>query len=77
LVSALSERPVPQEAVILGEIALSGEIRPVAHAGLRLKEAAKLGFESGWVPKGVKGVEGIKLAEFQNLRGLVDHILGR
>ena len=46
LVSALSERPVPQKAVVLGEIALSGEIRPVAHAGLRLKEAAKLGFES-------------------------------
>ena len=50
LVSALSERPVPSECVVLGEIALSGEIRPVAHAGLRLKEAAKLGFESGWVP---------------------------
>ena len=37
LVSALSERPVPQEAVVLGEIALSGEIRPVAHAGLLLE----------------------------------------
>src|SRR5678816_4432680 len=43
LVSAMSERPVPSEAVVLGEIALSGEIRPVAHAGLRLKESAKLG----------------------------------
>src|SRR6187401_2531309 len=36
LVSALSEKPVPGEAVVLGEIALSGEIRPVAHAPLRL-----------------------------------------
>ena len=52
LVSAISERPVPAEAVVLGEIALSGEIRPVAHAGLRLKEAAKLGFETAWVPAG-------------------------
>jgi DNA repair protein RadA/Sms len=76
LVSALSERPVPQEAVVLGEIALSGEIRPVAHAGLRLKESAKLGFESAWAPKGVMG-EGLRLAEFANLRGLVDQILGR
>ena len=72
----MSERPVPQEAVVLGEIALSGEIRPVAHAGLRLKEAAKLGFETGWVPKGAKG-EGMRLAEFANLRQLVDQILGR
>ncbi|HWJ59857.1 MAG TPA: magnesium chelatase domain-containing protein, partial [Sphingomicrobium sp.] len=77
LVSALSERPIPAEAVILGEIALSGEVRPVAHAGLRLKEAAKLGFESAWVPKGTPAADGIKRAEFANLRGLVDQILGR
>ena len=77
LVSAMSERPVPSESVVLGEIALSGEIRPVAHAGLRLKEAAKLGFESAWVPKGVKGGDGLRLAEFANLRQLVDQVLGR
>ena len=77
LVSALSERPVPSECVVLGEIALSGEIRPVAHAGLRLKEAAKLGFETAWAPKGIKGGEGLKLAQFGNLRELVDQILSR
>ena len=48
--SALSERPVPADAVVMGEIALSGEVRPVAHGALRLKEAAKLGFERGWIP---------------------------
>jgi DNA repair protein RadA/Sms len=77
LVSALSERPIPGETIVLGEIALSGEIRPVAHAGLRLKEAAKLGFETAWVPKGVKGSEGMKLAEFGNLRRMVEQILGK
>ena len=77
LVSAMSERPVPSECVVLGEIALSGEIRPVAHMGLRLKEAAKLGFESAWVPKGPKGGDGLRLSEFANLRQLVDQILGR
>ena len=29
LVSALSERPVPADAVVMGEVALSGEVRPV------------------------------------------------
>jgi DNA repair protein RadA/Sms len=77
LVSAMSERPVPSECVVLGEIALSGEIRPVAHAGLRLKESAKLGFETAWAPKGINGGEGLRLAEFTKLRGLVDQILGR
>jgi DNA repair protein RadA/Sms len=77
LVSALSERPVPQEAVIMGEIALSGEVRPVAHAGLRLKESAKLGFERAWVPAGTEGPSGIALTRFGRLRELVDQILGR
>src|SRR5687768_16951725 len=77
LVSALSERPVPQEAVIMGEIALSGEVRPVAHAGLRLKESAKLGFERGWVPAGTDGPNGIALTRFGRMRELVDQILGR
>jgi DNA repair protein RadA/Sms len=77
LVSAMSERPVPQGAVVMGEIALSGEVRPVAHAALRLKEAAKLGFGQAWAPAGSKGEGGIKLAAFANLRGLVDQILGR
>ncbi len=77
LVSALSERPIASEAVVLGEIALSGEIRPVAHAPLRLRESAKLGFEQAWVPKEVNAVEGISLAHFGNLRALADQILGR
>ncbi|QNM82669.1 DNA repair protein RadA [Sphingomonas sabuli] len=77
LVSALSERPIPAEAIVLGEIALSGEIRPVAHAPLRLKEAAKLGFERAWVPKDVKPADGIGATHFANLRALVDQILGR
>ena len=68
---------MPSECVALGEIALSGEIRPVAHAGLRMKEAAKLGFEAAWVPKGIKANEGLRAAEFGNLRQLVDQILGR
>ena len=77
LVSALSERPVPQEAVVLGEVALSGEVRPVAHGALRLKEAAKLGFERAWVPSGVEADHNIALTRFPNLRSLVDQILGR
>ena len=77
LVSALSERPVPQEAVVMGEIALSGEVRPVAHAGLRLKESAKLGFDRGWVPAGTEGPSGIALTRFGRMRELVDQILGR
>ena len=76
LVSSFTERPVPAEAVVLGEVALSGEIRPVAHTPLRLKEAAKLGFEEAWVPGGVEA-KGIKVARFGQLRLLVERVVGR
>jgi DNA repair protein RadA/Sms len=50
LVSALGETPVPADTVVFGEIALSGEVRPVGHTDARLKEAAKLGFTESWMP---------------------------
>jgi DNA repair protein RadA/Sms len=78
LVSALSERPVPMAAVAMGEIALSGEVRPVSAGELRLKEAAKLGFDTALVPGGVKPAPpGIGLVGFARLGQLVDHLLDR
>ena len=78
LVSALSERPVPVDAVAFGEVALSGEVRPVSHGALRLKEAAKLGFERALVPVAIEGEKSdLALSGFRTLGGFVDHMLGR
>jgi DNA repair protein RadA/Sms len=41
---------VPDDLVIFGEVGLSGEVRGVGQAELRLKEAAKLGFGRALVP---------------------------
>ncbi|KTF68615.1 DNA repair protein RadA [Sphingomonas sp. HT-1] len=78
LVSALSERPVPADAVAFGEIALSGEIRPVAHAPLRMREAAKLGFTRALTPAAQAG-EGsaLTLSSFRNLGSFVEYLLGK
>jgi len=78
LVSALSERPIPVDAVVFGEIALSGEVRPVAHGALRCREAAKLGFGRALAPVAqVKDKGGLQLAGFKSLGQFVDHLLGR
>jgi len=77
LVSALSERPVPADAVVFGEVALSGEVRPVAHGALRLKESGKLGFARALVPSTQTEKAGLTLAGFRALGQLVDHLLGR
>ncbi len=50
VISSLTNKPLPADAVIFGEIGLSGEIRAVTQPGLRLKEARKLGFSSAIVP---------------------------
>jgi DNA repair protein RadA/Sms len=54
LISAASGDPVPKDTVIMGEIGLAGEIRHVPQPDLRLKEAAKLGFKSAFIPKPIK-----------------------
>jgi DNA repair protein RadA/Sms len=78
LVSAMSERPVPAESVAFGEVALSGELRPVAHGALRLKESAKLGFERALVPASLGADKSpMRLTGFRTLGQLVEHLLGR
>jgi DNA repair protein RadA/Sms len=44
LVSSVADRPLPADAVFLGEVGLGGEIRPVVGAERRLAEAARQGF---------------------------------
>ncbi|WP_152045556.1 DNA repair protein RadA [Aureimonas psammosilenae] len=51
LVSSLSGMALPSDCVYFGEISLSGAVRPVAHAGQRIKEAEKLGFAQAVLPE--------------------------
>ena len=48
LLAAVASRrrgvPVPPGTVFIGEVGLSGEVRPVHQAGVRLREAARLGY---------------------------------
>src|SRR5947209_5854400 len=82
LVSALTETPVPDDTVVFGEIALSGDVRPVSHTETRLKEAAKLGFTEAWMPsdrgkrRGAAASAGFKIAAIGHLSELAER-LGR
>lgn len=77
LVGALTDRPVPLGAVALGELALSGEIRPAMHLALRLKEAQKLGFDQAYMPRaGASAPKGMRTQEFAHLADLVAHLAG-
>jgi len=77
LVSALLDTPVQPGMLAFGELALSGEVRPAAHAGLRLKEAEKLGFTSALAPPGTKGVGRLHVSPVATVGALVDRLKGR
>ncbi|MBD2307114.1 DNA repair protein RadA [Chroococcidiopsis sp. FACHB-1243] len=52
VVASFRDRIVDQRTVLIGEVGLGGQVRPVSQMELRLKEAAKLGFKRAIVPKG-------------------------
>jgi DNA repair protein RadA/Sms len=80
LVSSVSAKPLPARAVFFGEVALSAELRQVPQAETRLKEAAKLGFEQGFMPKFSKKIRppsGISTTQPDNLSDFIDLLSGR
>jgi DNA repair protein RadA/Sms len=76
LVSSLIGVSLPHDAVYFGEIALSGAVRAVGHSGLRLKEAAKLGFSRAIAPASRKDAEAARLTTLPvaSVAGLVAEI---
>jgi len=50
ILSSLFNRPVNPSTTVFGEVGLGGEIRPAMFPGLRLKEAAMLGFGTAVMP---------------------------
>ena len=58
--SSYMDRAVPGDALVLGEVGLTGEVRAVSGVELRLREAAALGFRRAVVPRSNAG-DGAKL----------------
>ena len=50
IVSSLRDRPLRRGLAVFGEVGLAGEIRPAPRGQDRLREAAKLGFDTAIIP---------------------------
>jgi DNA repair protein RadA/Sms len=74
LVSSLAGIVIASDAVICGEVALSGAVRPVGQMAARLREAAKLGFTRAIVPAiGLEGApQGLRLDSVSTIAELVE-----
>ena len=69
---------LPSSAVMVGEVGLSGEIRTVTRIEQRVEEAAKLGFETIYIPYGnLKAAQDkykIKIVEVRKIEDLFRHL---
>lgn len=77
IVSAMTNRPLPSDLVVFGEIGLAGELRQVGHTPRRLAEAARLGFTRALLPatspvvvEGITTLRASTLSEALQLAGL-------
>ena len=83
IASSSHDAPLSPMAIAIGEVELSGEIRPVSLMGQRIKEASRLGFKEIYAPRGAKkaaaelGVTGLDIFEFRTLSEARNHALSR
>jgi DNA repair protein RadA/Sms len=52
VVASYRDLTLPSGTVLIGELGLGGQLRPVGQLELRLGEAARLGFSRAVVPRG-------------------------
>ena len=79
IASSMHNTPLRAEAVLIGEVGLSGELRMVGQMPTRLKEAASLGFKIAIVPKRMRKSEpwtvDIEVIEARSLRQALEQAL--
>ena len=79
VLSSNADIPVPMDVCFMGEVGLTGEIRPVTRVEQRLGEAAKLGFTKAVVPAGALPAgagRGLKVLQVGRVDDVLGHLFG-
>lgn len=78
LVSGITDKPLPDDVVAIGEIGLSGEVRSASRISARISEAARLGFGKCIVPrsclKQIKSKADIEVIGVRNLHEAIANV---
>jgi DNA repair protein RadA/Sms len=78
IVSSFREMPIDSKTFLFGEVGLSGEVRAVAQAEVRLKEASRIGFKNAIIPKGnaerLKNNFGLTVTGVKNVEEAIENI---
>ncbi len=78
VISSFKNRPIEEGLLAFGEVGLSGEVRSVNQAQVRVAEAKKLGFQTCILPQvcleHMPEVKGIRLVGARSVRDVMDYI---
>lgn len=78
VISSAREIPLPHDAVFMGETGILGQISQAAWLSVRVKEAARLGLNTAYIPKPSRGTElqpgALNLEVLEELEGLMRRI---
>ena len=78
IASSHLDRPLDERTILFGEVGLAGEVRAVSRPELRIKEAARLGFNRCLLPAGnmknLETPEGINLHGVRHVEQLLDEL---
>lgn len=72
LIGSLQERPIPSDLLAIGELTLSGEVRPVSGLERRLAEGRRFGFRRFLVPGPGEPGESGEMLRVKSLRDAVN-----
>ena len=77
IVSSFRDRPIAEQTIVVGELGLSGEVRPVPYGEERLREAAKHGFTRALAPSTnipKRAISGLRTVAVDTLSALIDEL---
>ena len=78
LISSLTDRPLPDDLIAIGELGLSGECRGVANVEQRVREATRLGFTTALVPRhnlaACSEITGINVVAVKNVYDILKYL---
>ncbi|MGB6146632.1 MAG: magnesium chelatase domain-containing protein, partial [Mycolicibacter algericus] len=76
LASAYAGLPLPATTVVVGEVGLAGDLRPISGMDRRLAEAARLGFTTALTPPGAPATVGeLRTVAAANIVAALHHLV--